>query len=205
VRPKTGYDSYLPGEGLLLWKFDTEREQVAPTEPALTLVQADGQMDLETNRNNGDAGDPFPGASKKTRILDSGRVSTSFPLQSRSGVTISNIQYTNNAATFLVTIAKPLVLVSGASTIERAVEGETLFKDSGRLPPQTLDRILCVRCCREEHLCPIKTCKCSCEKNLHVKVSKKEQERGKGKGKKKEKDKRKKDAGKKAKRKKDKR
>jgi immune inhibitor A len=77
-RRKTGYDAYLPSEGLLIWHID---ENVSTSDgndnewyPGHTttghylvaLEQADNLFALEKNVGSGDAGDLFPGSSSKT-------------------------------------------------------------------------------------------------------------------------------------------
>ncbi|MCI0506631.1 MAG: proprotein convertase P-domain-containing protein [Gammaproteobacteria bacterium] len=93
-RAKTGFDSDLPGEGLLVWKVDESAEMFAPEKPALLLVQADGRRQLETPNdwNTGDAGDPFPGSSNRNELTDRGIISTSFPDGQDSGISFKNIQ-----------------------------------------------------------------------------------------------------------------
>ena len=62
----TGFDAYLPGEGLLVWHVDEQvpDNDTSPFYPhhMVVLIQADNQWDLEARRNRGDPGDPFPGA-----------------------------------------------------------------------------------------------------------------------------------------------
>lgn len=58
-RRKTGRDSGLPDEGLAIWHVDefgsNNNEQQTPSQHYLvTLVQADGDWDLENNANSGD-------------------------------------------------------------------------------------------------------------------------------------------------------
>ncbi|MEY2930349.1 MAG: hypothetical protein RL033_1098 [Pseudomonadota bacterium] len=93
-RQQKGFDSQIPGQGLLVWRVDTDKEQVKPGSPAMLLLQADGrrQMDTPNDFNDGDAGDPFPGSSRVTMLEDLGSVSTSFPGVKRSGVSLRNIQ-----------------------------------------------------------------------------------------------------------------
>jgi len=75
-RQKTGYDSYLPGSGLLVWHIDEAvLSSMNPNDdewyPGYTanghygvaLEQADGQYHQEKLVNSGDSGDPFPGTS----------------------------------------------------------------------------------------------------------------------------------------------
>jgi hypothetical protein len=61
-RQRTGRDSAMPDDGLAIWHIDTNgnnsNQQMTPASHYLvTLVQADGQWDLENNRNGGDATD----------------------------------------------------------------------------------------------------------------------------------------------------
>jgi immune inhibitor A len=74
-RRKTGYDTALPGEGLLIWHIDdTESTNDNEWYPGHTgygnylvaLMQADNNWGLENNTSSGDAGDPFPGTSNNT-------------------------------------------------------------------------------------------------------------------------------------------
>jgi immune inhibitor A len=91
-RRRVGFDRMLPGEGLLVWRVDTKMEQVAPDRPAMLLVEADGRHDLERpgDQDEGDAGDPFPGTSARTDLMDTGAISTSFA-NLHSGITLRNI------------------------------------------------------------------------------------------------------------------
>jgi hypothetical protein len=80
-RQRIGFDRALPGDGLLVWRVDTKREQVNAARAAMLLVQADGRHSLERpdDQDEGDAGDPFPGPSKRTELDDAGDTCTSFP------------------------------------------------------------------------------------------------------------------------------
>ncbi len=85
-RQKTGFDSYLPYEGLLIWHVDQAAGsgghpndyQWCPGDPATphyraALEQADGKWELEGcpgYMNEGNAGDPFPGIYGKTAFDD---------------------------------------------------------------------------------------------------------------------------------------
>ncbi|MBI5909343.1 MAG: immune inhibitor A [Betaproteobacteria bacterium] len=92
-RRRTGFDRALPGEGLLVWRVDTKAGQVNATKPAMLLVQADDRHDLENPNDSdaGDPGDPFPGSSARHELGDIGLVSTSFPGQQPSGVSLRSI------------------------------------------------------------------------------------------------------------------
>jgi immune inhibitor A len=59
------------------------------------LIQADGSKDLNdpSDNNSGNPGDPFPGTSNTTELLDIGEnISTSFESK-RSGVSLRNITF----------------------------------------------------------------------------------------------------------------
>ncbi len=77
-RKKKGYDQYVPGEGLLIYHCDDNmsyygndyqwiegESDTGALHYLCALEQADGNFDLERNRNAGDAGDPWPGTSGK--------------------------------------------------------------------------------------------------------------------------------------------
>jgi|GEM_PF-186945 len=93
-RSKKGFDSELPGEGLLVWRVDEAEEMFKPDRPALALLQADGRNDLSRpdDWNSGDAGDPFPGSSDRTELTDAGNPSTSFAQGAASGISLRNIR-----------------------------------------------------------------------------------------------------------------
>ncbi len=78
-RKKEGFDSYLPGEGLLVYHIDEEmpnnNNQYIPEENSpgtmhylVAIEQADGEFELERNINSGDEYDPFPGERKRNYI-----------------------------------------------------------------------------------------------------------------------------------------
>ena len=92
-RIKQGSDIGLPGEGLLVWRVDEEKQMMAPHDPGMYLVQADGRHDLEipNDWNQGDEGDPFPGSTERSSLLDTGGISTSFPGEDPSGIRLVNI------------------------------------------------------------------------------------------------------------------
>ena len=59
-RQKVGFDSYLPGAGILIWHVDeTRMNNTVESRLLVNLEQADGLNNLNNNVNRGDAGDPF--------------------------------------------------------------------------------------------------------------------------------------------------
>ncbi len=74
-RQRTGYDSYLPNSGLLVWHIDDAKSNnTQEWYPGLSgsvhyqiaLEQADGLYELEYNNDLGDSNDVFPGGLGKT-------------------------------------------------------------------------------------------------------------------------------------------
>ena len=97
-RARNGFDAQLPGSGVLVWRVDTDQEQMSAEKPAMLLIQADGKHDLEKVEplgqpgNVGDVGDPFPGPlGRNTSLGDTGKISTSFPGK-RSRIQLKNIK-----------------------------------------------------------------------------------------------------------------
>jgi len=102
-RTRKGFDFHLPGEGLLVWRVDERHDQDGVVSPALLLIQADGKHNLEDPEdwNEGDAGDPFPGKSKTTKLNETGKICTSFG-KKKSGITLSGIK--RNADTGVIMV-----------------------------------------------------------------------------------------------------
>ncbi len=77
-RRRTGFDSSLPGEGLLAYRIRSDviaQRRYANNInsgliPGLRLEEADGRYDLTRAGNRGDGRDPFPGAQNRTRFAD---------------------------------------------------------------------------------------------------------------------------------------
>lgn len=72
-RQPTGTDRHLPGGGLLIWHIDEARRATLvfrdlntdERRAAVALEQADGRNELRLGDGTGDAGDPFPGQTRK--------------------------------------------------------------------------------------------------------------------------------------------
>jgi immune inhibitor A len=61
---RVGFNKATPGEGLMILHVDQSQFHNRTEYKYLVAVeQADGDFDLEENRNGGDSGDPYPGAS----------------------------------------------------------------------------------------------------------------------------------------------
>jgi len=105
ARQLVGFDSALPGAGLLVWRIDeAQPDNTRPGHYLVGLEQADGRHDLELGRNTGDAGDPFPGTENTTEY-DTATAPTFDPRRARpSGGTITEIQSRDEIVTCTVTV-----------------------------------------------------------------------------------------------------
>jgi immune inhibitor A len=99
-RQKTGYDSYIPGSGLLIWHIDDGKanndQAWYPTLPGSThalvaLEQADGLFELEHQNDQGDAGDCWPGSMSRTTFNGTSTPSSDAYLTGGTFVGVTNI------------------------------------------------------------------------------------------------------------------
>jgi len=119
-RRRTGYDAYLPSQGLLVWHIDENVSANTSNDnewyPGHTttghylvaLEQADNLFALEKNLNNGDAGDPFPGSFSKTSF--SGLTSPSSNDYSGAGTLVAVSNISAAGATMTADLSVSLVL-----------------------------------------------------------------------------------------------
>lgn len=71
-RQRAGYDANLPGDGLLIWHIDeAQATNSDENHYKVALMQADAKRDMESNRNRGDAGDPYPGSASNVSFTSS--------------------------------------------------------------------------------------------------------------------------------------
>ncbi|MCK4427119.1 MAG: M6 family metalloprotease domain-containing protein, partial [candidate division Zixibacteria bacterium] len=120
-RQKTGFDSALPGEGLLIYHVDEGRPnnngEWCPGDPAtlhykVALEQADGLFQLEGcygSPNRGNAGDPFPGSWDKRAFDDTTTPSSRGYDDNSTQVAVWNISDSDSAmyANMDVTWSRP--------------------------------------------------------------------------------------------------
>ncbi len=104
-RQKTGFDSGLPGHGLLVWHIDMDRFVYNFSRPnedqnhkSVDVEEADGKNDLDfrPGGNHGDGGDPFPGTSLNTKFDWSSNPNSRFYTQVISQIAVSGITERND-------------------------------------------------------------------------------------------------------------
>ena len=100
-RTKQGFDSSLPGQGLLIWHVDESVfDNNDPRHKLVELKQADGRDDLDQAVNAGDDGDPYPGAANNTSFTGATNPSSNLYDGSPSGVEVSGIRLEQGRAVF---------------------------------------------------------------------------------------------------------
>ncbi|MEZ5359482.1 MAG: M6 family metalloprotease domain-containing protein [Candidatus Zixiibacteriota bacterium] len=134
---KTGYDSYLPGEGLLIWHIDNSvGGNYNEWHPLVFLEQADGKFDLQYDNNNGDNGDPFPGSSHAYNFDDETTPNSRDYSGNTTQVAVWNISNADSVMTANIDIvwSRPNISLSGYEFTDTAYgdsdgifeEGETI-------------------------------------------------------------------------------
>lgn len=113
-RRKTGYDAYLPGEGLLIWHIDESRgNNTDETHRLVDLEEADGLNDFDNEINRGDANDPW--YNKIIGFTESTTPNSKFYNGSTSGVRVSNISASASIMTANLIVGWPPPIISFVS------------------------------------------------------------------------------------------
>ncbi len=100
-RRRQGFDSRLPGEGLLIWHVDeSQPDNQDPSHKLVDLEEADGLEDLDHAVNLGDDGDPFPGTANNTDFATLTSPSSARYTGAASEVTVTGIRLQNGQAAF---------------------------------------------------------------------------------------------------------
>lgn len=109
-RQRLGFDSHLPGTGLLIWHVDDAKSSNRnELHKWVDLEEADGNDDLDRDVNRGDAGDPFPGIHGNRRFYyQSNPSSRSYYETVPSNVAIWNISNSSDVMTAMVSITTPV-------------------------------------------------------------------------------------------------
>lgn len=111
------YDKYIPGEGLLIYHIDDAIEDNSNEQHyKVAVMQADGKQQLEKGINGGDAGDVWPGTSKKKVFSRTSKPNSKSYGGLDTKVAIKNIKFTSGK------ITADLYVKSGAATAKKSVK-----------------------------------------------------------------------------------
>ncbi|MFJ4977205.1 M6 family metalloprotease domain-containing protein [Streptomyces coeruleorubidus] len=126
-RQRTGYDTSLPGDGLLIWHIDERQpDNSDETHYMVGLVQADNERHLENSANRGDAGDAYPGSTGNTSFGATTAPSSHSHAGAPTGVSVTNISASGPTMTATVDVTVPgpvhMPVHAGASRSEPATE-----------------------------------------------------------------------------------
>jgi len=144
-RQQLGRDTAIPDAGLAIWHIDTEgsnnnEQMTTELHYKVTLVQADGNWDLEHDVNSGDATDLWA-APEYTECNDDTNPNTNWWNWDLSGLNIFDISTTSPNMTFSVDYHAPITYYLNASgtgdfpTIQDALQasesGDTIILSDG--------------------------------------------------------------------------
>ncbi len=132
-KQKYGYDSYLPGEGLLIWHIDDNvGGNSNDWHPRVFLEQADGKYDLQNDNNNGDAGDPFRGPAYVDEFNDMTDPGSKDYNNNSTEVAVWNISNSDSLMTANLDInwSRPNITMSGYEFTDTALgDGDGIFEE----------------------------------------------------------------------------
>jgi M6 family metalloprotease-like protein len=141
-RKKTGWDTYLPGEGMLIYHGDWNRINpwftnssntinVSPSNRGYFLRPASGnESDVESNRC------PFPGATANANFTDNTTPASTLKNGTLTGKPITNIRYVNdttinfNFMSELPSVATDSVSASTITSFSATVWGKVVYEHS---------------------------------------------------------------------------
>ena len=104
-RQQNGFDTSLPGQGLLVWHIDEAiASNTNESHYKVALMQADGQRHLESNANRGDDGDAFPGSSSNAFFTETSTPNSKSYAGSPTSVAMTSIPPSSAAMTVHVSV-----------------------------------------------------------------------------------------------------
>lgn len=124
-RQAQGFDSYIPGSGLLIYHIDeTASGNSNDWHPLVMLEQADGAFQLQNDLNSGDNADPFPGSTSNT-LFDWSTTPGGLSYGGENTfVSVSNISLNNGYVSADLSISVPFPVLSLTSTALTELGGD---------------------------------------------------------------------------------
>lgn len=125
-RTRTGFDSFLHGEGVLIWHCneDVATHNWYDSFRLLDLEEADGLYHLDNNINYGDEGDPYPGSSSNTTFNGTSNPSSNDVYNQPTGVSAEGFAYAAGPGSDVTVTLTP-----------RQLDGYTIAAQPGYSPP----------------------------------------------------------------------
>ena len=134
-RQRTGYDTNLPGDGLLIWHVDDSQPgNTDENHYKVGLMQADAKRDLELDHNRGDAGDPYPGSSANTSFTKSSSPNSMSYASQETCVAVTGISASGP------TMSATVQVVCGKSQFKDAKDLKDHAKDLKELTKERKDQ-----------------------------------------------------------------
>jgi immune inhibitor A len=104
-RQRTGFDSNLPGDGLLIWHVDEgQPDNTNENQYKVGLVQADNKRNLELKQNRGDDGDPYPGSAQNQSFTPTSAPNSKSYVGQDTCVAVTNISASGATMTANVSV-----------------------------------------------------------------------------------------------------
>ncbi len=129
-RQQTGYDTYLPGNGLLIYHVDdnvsNNNSEWYPGYASsghyhVALEQADGLYNLEKNQNEGDGSDPYPGTSNNHAFNSTTAPNTRDYSGHNTYVGVENISYSASTMTVDIGITVREIMIDSTMPTSNAL------------------------------------------------------------------------------------
>ena len=99
-RQQTGYDTGLPGNGLMIFHIDDgQTSNTNENHKWVDVEEADGLAELDSKTDRGDTGDPFPGTSSKTAFNNTTNPNSKDYSNAGTGVALANISASGTTMT----------------------------------------------------------------------------------------------------------
>jgi immune inhibitor A len=129
-RQRDGFDSGLPGEGLLIWHIDEAQPgNTDENHYKVGLVQADNLRDMELDHNRGDAGDPYPGSTGNDRFSGSSSPNSNSYASQPTCVSVTQISPTGPTMTMKVAVTCKAVAKDLKDTQKEIKDGKESRKE----------------------------------------------------------------------------
>jgi immune inhibitor A len=130
-RQRSGFDAGLPGDGLLIWHIDESQPgNTDENHYKVGLVQADHLRDMELDRNRGDAGDPYPGATGNTSFTGSSSPSSNSYANQATCVSVTQISASGATMTAKVAVSCKAVAKDLKDARKEIKDGKEVHKES---------------------------------------------------------------------------